>query len=221
MIAMPMNVRRSAPAEMGLRSSRADSRLGISVLGFPGVRLSPAGMAVSVSAREQRVSFRPVVWICVLRRSGVSDALGIEPQETLRGKAPWKTRRFATRKTRHWTYASSRHSFSSLRCYWPSPWKVRAFTGCGCPAQCASHAGTQVHLGWPVDGSYVAAVLAAGSIGCTLVPHCCIARAAPELRTLTHLLHNRKAFLRLWRWVMAVGCVQMCALYLDRLTGVQ
>ena len=35
------------------------------------------------------------------------------------------------------------------------------------------------------------------------------------------LLHNRKAFVRLWRWVMAVGCVQMCALYLDRVTGVQ
>ena len=35
------------------------------------------------------------------------------------------------------------------------------------------------------------------------------------------LLHNRKAFVRLWRWVMAVGCVQMCALYLDRVAGVQ
>ena len=35
------------------------------------------------------------------------------------------------------------------------------------------------------------------------------------------LLHNRKAFVRLWRWVMAVGTVQICALYLDRVTGVQ
>ena len=35
------------------------------------------------------------------------------------------------------------------------------------------------------------------------------------------LLHNRKAFVRLWRWVMAVGTVQMCALYLDRVTRVQ
>ena len=32
---------------------------------------------------------------------------------------------------------------------------------------------------------------------------------------------RRKAFVRLWRWVMAVGCVQICALYLDRVTKVQ
>ena len=36
------------------------------------------------------------------------------------------------------------------------------------------------------------------------------------------LLDNRKTFVRLWRWVVAVAAVQMCALYLDRLvTGVQ
>ncbi len=35
------------------------------------------------------------------------------------------------------------------------------------------------------------------------------------------LLGKRKAFARLWRWVMAVGCVQICALYLDRVTRVQ
>ena len=35
------------------------------------------------------------------------------------------------------------------------------------------------------------------------------------------LLRKRKAFVRLWRWVMAVGCVQICALYLDRVTKVQ
>ena len=35
------------------------------------------------------------------------------------------------------------------------------------------------------------------------------------------LLHHRRAFVRLWRWVIAVGTVQMCALYLDRVTGVQ
>ena len=31
--------------------------------------------------------------------------------------------------------------------------------------------------------------------------------------------HNRQAFLRLWRWAVAVGAVQVCALYLDRLTS--
>jgi len=36
-----------------------------------------------------------------------------------------------------------------------------------------------------------------------------------------HLLHNRKAFVRLWRWVMVVGTVQMCVLYLDRVARVQ
>ncbi len=35
------------------------------------------------------------------------------------------------------------------------------------------------------------------------------------------LLSKRKAFARLWRWVMAVGCVQICALYLDRVTRLQ
>ena len=35
------------------------------------------------------------------------------------------------------------------------------------------------------------------------------------------LLSKRNAFARLWRWVMAVGCVQICALYLDRVTRVQ
>ncbi|MGC2108471.1 MAG: hypothetical protein WA655_03075 [Candidatus Korobacteraceae bacterium] len=35
-------------------------------------------------------------------------------------------------------------------------------------------------------------------------------------------LHNRRAFVRLWRWVVAVGAVQMCAVYLDRVvTAVQ
>ncbi len=33
------------------------------------------------------------------------------------------------------------------------------------------------------------------------------------------ILHNRRAFLRLWRWAVAVGAVQVCALYLDRLTS--
>lgn len=29
-------------------------------------------------------------------------------------------------------------------------------------------------------------------------------------------LHNRRAFVRLWRWVVAVTAVQVCAVYLDR-----
>jgi hypothetical protein len=33
------------------------------------------------------------------------------------------------------------------------------------------------------------------------------------------LLHNRRAFVRLWRWVMAIAAVQMCALYLDRVVA--
>jgi hypothetical protein len=35
------------------------------------------------------------------------------------------------------------------------------------------------------------------------------------------LLSKRKAFLRLWRWAMAVGCAQIFVLYLDRVSKVQ
>jgi len=39
---------------------------------------------------------------------------------------------------------------------------------------------------------------------------------------LDDCLHNRRAFVRLWRWVVAVAAVQMCAVYLDRVvTAVQ
>ena len=49
------------------------------------------------------LSFGPLVRVRVLRRSGVSDALGVEPKDekALRGRDLWKTRRFAARKTRH------------------------------------------------------------------------------------------------------------------------
>jgi hypothetical protein len=44
----------------------------------------------------------------------------------------------------------------------------------------------------------------------------------PRSWDLDDLLHNRRTFVRLWRWVIAVAAVQMCALYLDRLVmGVQ
>ena len=70
-------VRPPAPTRGGQRCARADSRLGVSLLGFPAVRLGSAGVAVSVPAREQRLSFGPLVRVRVLRRSGVSDALGV------------------------------------------------------------------------------------------------------------------------------------------------
>ena len=40
----------------------------------------------------------------------------------------------------------------------------------------------------------------------------------PKTWDHVEVLHNRRAFLRLWRWAVAVGAVQMGALYLDRLT---
>ncbi len=38
----------------------------------------------------------------------------------------------------------------------------------------------------------------------------------PKTWDSVEILHNRRAFVRLWRWAVAVGAVQMGALYLDR-----
>jgi hypothetical protein len=40
----------------------------------------------------------------------------------------------------------------------------------------------------------------------------------PKTWDCFEILHNRRAFVRPWRWAVAVGAVQMGALYLDRLT---
>src|ERR1035438_10152955 len=51
----------SRPNRAGQRCARADSRLGVSLLGFPPVRLGSAGVALSLSAREQRLSLGTLV----------------------------------------------------------------------------------------------------------------------------------------------------------------
>ena len=38
----------------------------------------------------------------------------------------------------------------------------------------------------------------------------------PRSWVVVDLLHNRRAFIRLWRWVVAVAAMQIWALYLDR-----
>jgi hypothetical protein len=40
----------------------------------------------------------------------------------------------------------------------------------------------------------------------------------PRTWSLSEVQRNRNAFLRLWRWTVALGSVQMAALYLDRIS---
>jgi hypothetical protein len=57
-----------------------------------------------------------------------------------------------------------------------------------------------------------ALVALAYRVGAMLVP--------PKTWGPGEFLRNRRAFLRLWRWAVAVGGVQLSALYLDRLAKV-
>ena len=89
------------------------------------------------------------------------------------------------------------------------------------PGTALAHSGTQASL----VGQWTAATL----------PQCWLLGAVAVLiyrivlmllpRTTWDIddrLHNRQAFVRLWRWVVAVAAVQMCAVYLDRVvTAVQ
>jgi hypothetical protein len=89
------------------------------------------------------------------------------------------------------------------------------------PGTARAHSGTQASL----VGQWTAATL----------PQCWLLGAVAVLlyrivlmllpRTTWDIddrLHNRRAFVRLWRWVVAVAAVQMCAVYLDRVvTAVQ
>ena len=89
------------------------------------------------------------------------------------------------------------------------------------PGTARAHSGTQASL----VGQWTAATL----------PQCWLLGAVAVLiyrivlmlvprRTwdIDDCLHNRRAFVRLWRWVVAVAAVQMCAVYLDRVvTAVQ
>ena len=83
------------------------------------------------------------------------------------------------------------------------------------PGTVRAHSGTQVTL----VGQWTAATLPqCWLLGAVVVLVYRIALMLMPRRNwdVDHLLHNRKSFVRLWRWVMAVGTVQMCALYLDR-----
>ena len=89
------------------------------------------------------------------------------------------------------------------------------------PGALLLHSGAQVSL----VGQWTAATLPqCWVLGAVVVLVYRISRmlAPPRSWGLVDLLHNRRAFMRLWRWMVAVAAVQMCALYLDHFTsGVQ
>ena len=88
------------------------------------------------------------------------------------------------------------------------------------PGTVRAHSETQVTL----VGQWTAATLPQcwllGAV-VVLVYRAALMLMSRQTLDVDHLLHNRKAFVRLWRWVMVVGCVQMCVLYLDRVAKVQ
>src|SRR5208283_6226780 len=89
------------------------------------------------------------------------------------------------------------------------------------PGALAPHSVTQVSL----VGQWTAATLPQcwllGAV-VVLVYRIALMLVPPRSWGLVDLLHNRRAFVRLWRWMVAVAAVQMCALYFDHLTsGVQ
>ena len=94
-------------------------------------------------------------------------------------------------------------------------------TGCGCPARYALTPGTQASL----VGQWTAATLPqCWLLGAVTVLVYRIALMLVPRKTwdLDDLLRNRRAFVRLWRWVVTMAAVQMCALYFDRVvTAVQ
>jgi len=89
------------------------------------------------------------------------------------------------------------------------------------PGALAPHSGTQVSL----VGQWTAATLPQcwllGAV-VVLVYRIALMLVPPRSWSSVDFLHNRRAFVRLWRWMVVVAAVQMCALYLDRFTsGVQ
>ena len=88
------------------------------------------------------------------------------------------------------------------------------------PGTVRSHAGNQVNL----VGQWTAATLPqCWLLGAVVILVCRAVQILMSRRAsdFDDLMGKRKAFARLWRWVMAVGCVQICALYLDWVTKVQ
>ena len=86
----------------------------------------------------------------------------------------------------------------------------------GLPGALHTHSGNSLNL----VGHWTAATLPQcwllGALGVLL---CRIAAMVVRPPTWgdSEVLHNRRAFARLWRWAVAVGAAQMGALYLDRL----
>ena len=88
------------------------------------------------------------------------------------------------------------------------------------PGTLRAQAGTQAS----VVGQWTAATLPQcwllGAVA-VLVYRIAVMLMSRQTLDVDHVLHNRKAFVRLWRWVMVVGTVQMCVFYLDRVARVQ
>ena len=89
------------------------------------------------------------------------------------------------------------------------------------PGTARAHSGTQASL----VGQWTAAALPQcwllGAVA-VLIYRIVLMLVPSRTWDIDDCLHNRRAFVRLWRWVVAVAAVQMCAVYLDRVvTAVQ
>ena len=89
------------------------------------------------------------------------------------------------------------------------------------PGTARAHPGTQASL----VGQWTAATLPQcwllGAV--TVLIYRIVLMVLPRrIWDIDDCLHNRRAFVRLWLWVVAVAAMQMCAVYLDRVvTAVQ
>jgi hypothetical protein len=88
------------------------------------------------------------------------------------------------------------------------------------PGTVRAHSETQVTLVGQWTASTLPQCWLLGAV-VVLVYRAVLMLMSRQTLDVDHVLHNRKAFVRLWRWVMVVGTVQMCVLYLDRVARVQ
>jgi hypothetical protein len=88
------------------------------------------------------------------------------------------------------------------------------------PGTVRAHSETQVTLVGQWTASTLPQCWLLGAV-VVLVYRAVLMLMSRQTLDVDHLLHNRKAFVRLWRWVMVVGTAQMCVLYLDRVARMQ
>ena len=119
------------------------------------------------------------------------------------------------------TGESTLHKLETFACFAAMMLAITLEGACvywlGVPSGLRTYSGTSLNL----FGQWTAATLPQcwllGALGVLLYR---ITAMVVRPKTWDHVevLRNRRAFLRLWRWAMAVGAVQVGALYLDRLT---